>query len=114
MKLIVLTAAALMAGAGIYGFARYQNTSRQKAFQDLYRETQAAPALPAEPAIDPKAAPIAVAEKPAMQSGNEKQKKQLNRKTKKRLDLKIFSRAPLREEVVKLSVPAPKKAAAKQ
>lgn len=111
MKPLLLIGAALMVGAGIYGFVDYKKANLKKEFQTLYREREDPTMdvqMPTPPAIDsvPTDVPVygvkngkVVVEKPAPTS--EKPPKKKN----KRLYAKEFSRAALEKEEVRLPAP---------
>ena len=111
MKPLLLIGAALMVGAGIYGFVDYKKANHKKEFQTLYREDPTKDVqmpTPAPPVIDsvPTDVPVygvkdgkVVVEKPVATS--EKPTKKKN----KRLFLKEYSRAALEKEEVRLPEP---------
>lgn len=113
MKPLLLIGAALMVGAGIYGFVDYKKANLKKEFQTLYKEREdptkdVQMPTPVPPAIDsvPTDVPVygvkngkVVVEKPAPTS--EKPPKKKN----KRLYAKEFSRAALEKYEVPLPEP---------
>jgi hypothetical protein len=121
MKSILYAGAALMIAASIYGFIDYKKSSNSKEFAEMYKPVDPGPILTADDiTID---APPSVASKeivaatPAVQKAVVKTKavkktttKKVRVKKAKRLDSRLFSRAPLREyEEVEVKLPEPVK-----
>lgn len=126
MKSILYVGATLMIGASIYGFVDYKKTSKEKEFNSLYNETK----TPAPVVDDDAIIPAVVIENPVEEKKQaelkdepaainavtvqEKEKKAVSTKPvvkkakkKKKLDHRIFSRAPLKEYIEEEILPAP-------
>lgn len=111
MKPLLLIGAALMVGAGIYGFVDYKKANHKKEFQTLYREDPTKDVqmpTPTPPVIDPVPTDVPVygvkdgklvVEKPAATSERSTKKKF------KSLPPKAFSRAALEKEEIRLPEP---------
>lgn len=114
MKSIFYIGATLMIGASIYGFVDYKNTNRNKEFRSMYKSEEArelrvkeneqviAPVESTEPApLFKKEAsePVEVEVKAASLASDKKIIAKYKKATKKKLNFKKFSRAPLREEI---------------
>ena len=104
MKPLLYIGAALMIGAGIYGFVDYKKKTQSKEFQTLYREEQkkevqepvtadVAPAAIAAPVVTEKKETVVVDKKTSSAS------KQVVSKKRKKFNAKLYSRAKLEEEV---------------
>jgi hypothetical protein len=104
MKPLLYIGAALMIGAGIYGFVDYKKKTQSKEFQSLYREEQTkevqepvtadvAPAAVSVPVVTEKEE--TTVEKKETVAGT----KQVVKKKRKKLNAKLYSRAALEEEV---------------
>ena len=126
MKSILYAGAALMIGASIYGFIDYRQTSHKKEFTNMYTEKETKPVV-AAPAgnYQPKKETNTVlkletvknnkkAEKiqnkemlidEAEKYAAEKKEENISKKSKRKLNTKLFSRAPLREEIEELPAP---------
>ena len=113
MKPLLYIGAALMIGAGIYGFVDYKKKTQSKEFQTLYREEQkkevqepvtadVAPPVIAVPIVTVKRTTAVVDKKTS--SGS----KQVVSKPRKRLNAKLYSRAKLEEEVMIVREPEKK------
>jgi hypothetical protein len=114
MKPLLLIGAALMAGAGIYGFVDYKKTNLRKEFQTLYKEgptKDVQVSTPAPPEVDPVPTDVpvyvvkngkVVPEKPAVTE------KKLSKKPKK-LRKEQFSRAAMEEFQVEVPLEPEKK-----
>ena len=105
MKSMLYVGAALMIGASIYGFVDYKQTENRNEFKKMYAtEPVEKPVI--EPVVNNKTVPVpAVANevKTTKTASVKKEvaKKQVVKKNKKRkLNHRLFSRAPLREEEV--------------
>jgi hypothetical protein len=113
MKPLFYIGAALMIGAGIYGFVDYKKKNQSKEFQSLYREEPkkevqepvtadvAPPPIPA-PVVTEKIETVVVDKKTS--SGS----KQVVSKKRKKLNAKLYSRAALEEEVMIVEEPEKK------
>lgn len=111
MKPLLLIGAALMVGAGIYGFVDYKKANLKKEFKSLYKEEPTADVKElnlAPPEVEPAPTDVpvytvkkgkVVVEKPAATSIIVEKKKH------KRLRVKEFSRAKLEEEEIRLPLP---------
>ena len=119
MKSILYVGATLMIGASIYGFVDYKNTSQQKEFTEMYEEEKKiVPAVedevitPGKELVAIKQASskeeIAVVNKETKEisstSTEPKKSKPVVKKAKKKkkLDHRIFSRGPLRDEEINM------------
>jgi nitrogen regulatory protein PII-like uncharacterized protein len=116
MKPLLYIGAALMMGAGIYGFVDYKKKNRSKEFQSLYREeqkkdVQAPVTETVVPAVVP--APVVTEEKETVVLNKETvdSRKQDIKKIHKKLSSKQFSRAVVEEYVDEVSLPKPEKKA---
>ena len=137
MKSILYAGAVLMAGACIYGFTDYRNTSRNEAFKEMYTEEKVQKAVPAvaTEVEQSDVVPVKEVTLSKMKSGSRKKEvrseeelksirplddsermdaaetkigkeevtitppeKMSIKKKKKRVNSKMFSRAPIREE----------------
>ncbi len=110
MKPLLYIGAALMIGAGIYGFVDYKKKTQSKEFQTLYREEQkkevqepvtekVAHAVITAPVVTEKIETVVVDKKTS--SGS----KQVVSKKRKKLNAKLYSRAALEEEVMIVKEP---------
>ncbi len=126
MKSILYAGAALMIGASIYGFVDYSRASNKKEFKDMYTVEKEKPAVITQKTGTDQPAKVAIQkenktdEKKNATSANmnreevdesekfadEKKEGKKVKKGKRKLSTKLFSRAPLREEMEEL--PAPK------
>ena len=126
MKSILYAGAALMIGASIYGFVDYSQASNKKEFNDMYTVEKEKPAVatlktdndqPTKQAIRKEdktgekknVTPVNIKAKKEDKSekyADEKKEKNNVKKGKRKLSTKLFSRAPLREDMEEL--PAPK------
>ena len=126
MKSILYAGAALMIGASIYGFVDYSQASNKKEFNDMYTVEKEKPAVvtlktdtdqPTKEAIQKEDnpvekkndTPVNIKGEKADESekyADEKKEKNNVKKGKRKLSTKLFSRAPLREDMEEL--PAPK------
>lgn len=105
MKSILFVGAALMIGAGIYGFADHKKATRSESFQKMYEENKSAPAV--TPAVEAKPAEheeILLKEEKTKPAVSDKRTSASLLKSKKargtkKVHYKEFSRAPLREDV---------------
>lgn len=105
MKSILYVGIIAMAGASIYGFVDYRKTVNSKAFNDMYAEPAAAePEVIAvkEPVTVPKSETAAIKKEVVTNTAkvSVKRKKDVfskKRKSEKKVDYKLFSRAPLKE-----------------
>jgi|GEM_PF-3431829 len=100
MKAIVITAAALMTGAGIYGVVDYTRQSDSPKFKQLYQEEQVVPDPPPPPPAPPKpvAAVVATPAKPEGAPPPPKapaKPKKPAKKKKKKVNMEMFSRGAL-------------------
>jgi hypothetical protein len=113
MKPLLYIGAALMIGAGIYGFVDYKKKNQSKEFQSLYGEapkkevqepvtTDVAPAAIATPVVTEKEETVVVNKETV--AG----RKQVVKKPRKRLNAKLYSRAALEEEVIIVDEPEKK------
>jgi uncharacterized protein HemX len=102
MKPLFLIGAALMAGAGIYGFVDYKKASLRKEFQSLYKEEPKKAAQEPTPAVK---RDIALEEKKL-----EAISKKYAEKQPPDIRVEDFSRAVLSKE----EIPLPKKKDVKQ
>lgn len=116
MKPLLYIGAALMFGAGIYGFVDYKSHSKE--LQSLYRKEQKKEVKEPIPArVDPAgaiSAAVATEKKETVVVDKKKVavRKQVVKKKHKKLSRKQFSRAPLVEEVeVEIPLPEPAKKA---
>jgi FlaG/FlaF family flagellin (archaellin) len=118
MKTILLIAAVLMTAASIYGVVDYQKTASKKNFKQLYVSPDngnytAKPLAEKNIAVDEKNITsvnktkeiTAAKEKKITASKVVKKKKQ----QRKKLELKMFSRAAMDEKYVKKTLETPKK-----
>lgn len=103
MKPLLYIGAALMIGAGIYGFVDYKKKGHSKAFQSLYKEEQK---NEVQETVTEKVAPAAIPasmgteKKDTVAAGNKSAgRKQVVKKQHKKLNRKQFSRAALVEKV---------------
>jgi hypothetical protein len=101
MKSVLYVAATVMIGASIYGFVDYSKTSKHKEFKTMYEEND----IKTSPAAEGKkqtdiAVPETISKKEVIEVNSEEPFKKPADKIKKRrtIDLKSFSRAPLREK----------------
>jgi len=110
--------ATLMIGASIYGFVDYKKTSHKKEFTTMYDENKKAPLVvednkATKPVVNKNKAgenketannekKVTVKEKNTTTSNSNVEKK---KKKKKRFNPEIFSRAPIREEVIEIAEP---------
>jgi hypothetical protein len=113
MKPLLYIGAALMIGAGIYGFVDYKKKNQSKEFQSLYREeqkkevqepvtTDVAPAAIPAPVVTEKIETVVVNRETVAD------RKHVVKKPRKRLNAKLYSRAALEEEI---RLPEPEKKA---
>lgn len=122
MKSILYAGAALMIGASIYGFVDYSQASNKKEFNDMYTVEKEKPAVatlktgtdqPTKQAIRKEdktgekknVTPVnikAKKEDKREKYADEKKKEYKVKKGKRKLSTKLFSRAPLREEMEEL------------
>ena len=113
MKPLLYIGAALMIGAGIYGFVDYKKKTQSKEFQTLYREepkkevqepvtTDVVPAAISAPVVTEKIETVVVGKKTS--SGS----KRVVSKKRKKLNAKLYSRAALEEEVMIVKEPEKK------
>lgn len=122
MKSILYAGAALMIGASIYGFVDYSQASNKKEFNDMYTVEKEKPAVatlktdtdqPTKEAIQKEDNPVEKKNDTPVNIKGEKEdksekytdeKKNENKvkKGKRKLSTKLFSRAPLREEMEEL------------
>ncbi|MFZ1312508.1 MAG: hypothetical protein WAR38_06555 [Chitinophagaceae bacterium] len=122
MKSILYAGAALMIGASIYGFVDYSQASNKKEFNDMYTVEKEKPAVatlktdndqPTKQAIRKEdktgekknVTPVNIKAKKEDKSekyADEKKKEYKVKKEKRKLSTKLFSRAPLREEMEEL------------
>lgn len=126
MKSFLYAGAALMIGASIYGFIDYRQTSHKKEFTNMYTEKETKPVVVAPAGnYQPKKETNTVlkletvknnkkAEKiqnkemlidEAEKYAAEKKEENISKKSKRKLNTKLFSRAPLREEIEELPAP---------
>ena len=104
MKAILLAAASLMTGAGIYGVVHYNDRSANSEFQNLYREE-----VPAEPVLlktTPEVKTInandnVVVEKEGTKAVKRKPADKKTARKKKKISYKSFSRAAPEERIIK-------------
>ncbi|MCB0776439.1 MAG: hypothetical protein KDB99_08970 [Chitinophagaceae bacterium] len=116
MKSILYAGATLMIGASIYGFVDYKNTSHKKEFINMYDEPTKEKVIKETIPVTNETAEVkkqtslkesknvtakkeAVADKPANTKKVVKKDKVIKVKKHKKLDRKIFSRAPIREDI---------------
>jgi hypothetical protein len=123
MKSILYVGATLMIGASIYGFVDYKKTSQQKEFSSMYDEEKKAPPVVEEEILTEPVNKDLADKKQAVSKEDvsltketklattevKKSKPVVKKKKKKKLDHRIFSRAPLRDE--ELILPEPVKPA---
>lgn len=120
MKSILYAGAALMIAASIYGFIDYKKSSNSKEFSEMYKPVGPGPILTddditiqAPPSVASKeivAATPAVEKAVVKTKAIKKTTKKVKVKKAKRLDSRLFSRAPLREyEEVEVKLPEPVK-----
>lgn len=122
MKSILYAGAALMIGASIYGFVDYSQASNKKEFNNMYTAEKEKPAVatlktgtdqPTKQAIRKEdktgekknVTPVNIKAKKEDKSekyADEKKKEYKVKKGKRKLSTKLFSRAPLREEMEEL------------
>lgn len=104
MKAILYTGAALMIGAGIYGFVDYKQTRGKKEFKTMYEApvsvTEPAPAAVTEPAPATGNVPAAVTETKETVKKAAPAKKKTARKKKRTFSTKLFSRGALDERYI--------------
>lgn len=120
MKSILYAGAALMIGASIYGFVDYNQASNKKEFNEMYTLEKEKPAV-----VTPKTGtdqsikeairkekkndtPANMKREKADESekyADEKKEENKVKKGKRKLSTKLFSRAPLREEMEELPDP---------
>jgi hypothetical protein len=116
MKPLLYIGAALMIGAGIYGFVDYKKKNQSKEFQSLYREeqkkevqepvtTDVSPAAIPAPVVTEKIETAIVNKEPVVD------RKQVVKKKHKKLSSKQFSRAVVEEYVDEVPLPEPEKKA---
>jgi len=127
MKFILFAGATLMIGAGIYGFADYKKTNRDKKFTDMYQDRKEIKSIDPEKKVTPR--PVKT-ENEKQQADKKTQKylpdnekmmdtklpvkdkglvQKIRKPKKKKISTKIFSRAPIREEILYLdSIPEKK------
>lgn len=108
--------AALMIGAGIYGFVDYKKKNQNKEFQSLYTEEQkkeVKEAVTADVAPAAIAAPVVTEKKETVVENKETAavSKQVGKKKNKKLNSKQFSRAALEEYIEEVPLPEPEKKA---
>lgn len=115
MKTILFTAAILMIGASIYGFVDYRKNSHKKEFKKLYTQPVAVPRTdqPEAPVTESKGTvtdsknavlEVKSQEEKPMVNGKKKQAKKKGVK-KRKVDYRIFSRAPLDDEYLDKEAP---------
>jgi hypothetical protein len=108
MKSMLYIGAALMAGAAIYGFVDYNKTNQTKEFGSLYKEAEKKTSGTEEVVIPEKKTITHVKYNEASPAINEKKETTTKEKSNpannkkkatkdKKLNYKLFSRAPLRE-----------------
>jgi hypothetical protein len=112
MKSILYVGATLMIGASIYGFVDYKKTSQQKEFSAMYDEDKKAAPLAEEAVVTGPVEKDMVAKKQtavkeettvAVKETQKTSKPVVKKaKKKKKLDHRIFSRAPLRDEEINM------------
>jgi hypothetical protein len=114
MKPLLYIGATLMVGAGIYGFVDYNKASQDKEFRSLYTgEEKKEVKIPVETSVFPPLVTASlVAEKKETVSSDKKTvavKRKTMKKKSRKMNSKMFSRAPLREEmeVPSLETPLP-------
>jgi uncharacterized protein HemX len=128
MKSILYVGATLMIGASIYGFVDYKKTSQQKEFSVMYDEEKKTTPITVEEANANDQAQGAIKHasgreeigaaaretKEIKETSTETKKSRpviKKAKKKKKLDHRIFSRAPLKEDIDgEVTLPAPPKA----
>lgn len=96
MKPLLYIAAALMMGAGIYGFVDYEKKSRSREMQSLYTKEENREVKEPIPAPDiPEVVPAAVVttQKEAVVKQKDKAVARKSEEKFERLNLKIYSRA---------------------
>lgn len=103
MKAILYTGAALMIGAGIYGFADYKQTSRKKEFKTMYAEEKVPEA--SENTAVVKTVPLTASTvTPAVAEKKEEKKttvvKKKTKKKKRTFNTRLFSRGALDEKYI--------------
>jgi hypothetical protein len=112
MKMIMYIGAALMIGAGIYGFVDYKKKNQSKEFQSLYRQEQKKEVqepVTADVTQATIAAPAVTEKKEAGVVNKETVvRKHVEKKKHKKLNSKQFSRAALEEEVILVEEPEKK------
>ncbi len=105
MKSILYVGATLMIGASIYGFVDYKRTSHRKEFSKMYTDkevkTPLADAEKKEPVKEVSMITKDEADtKKAILTKTETQGLKFKKGKKKKLDYKLFSRAPLEEKYI--------------
>lgn len=105
MKPLLYIGAALMLGAGIYGFVDYKNTKQSRKFQSLYREeqkkeVQGPVAIKAAPAAVPASVVTEKKETAVVEKRTVANRKPVVKKKNKKFAPRQFSRAALKDEVL--------------
>jgi hypothetical protein len=108
MKPLLYIAAALMIGAGIYGFVDYKKKSQRKTLESLYTKEGNKEVKEPIPAPDiPEVGPAVMATTPREEAVVENNNTNAaGKKNNKRLNLKIYSRAEPRAIVIGEETPA--------
>lgn len=124
MKAILYAGAVLMVGASIYGFADYKRSSRENQFTTMYKEVKESKPAPVKVPVVSKKENTGITENQALKEKSNPQKlKKVNKevviaekpettvasdkkvppvkikKSRKKVNIKLFSRAPIREEM---------------